>query len=102
MQYIVSKKYTKGAVTVENILEMNGFEAIEAKIDQLKEGEHMEKTLKAQNETFIITIDEEKSSKLTLIFNKAQDKIAQALLHKEVEKDILKAKESFDHGIFMG
>jgi len=37
-----------------------------------------------------------------LIFNKAQDKIAQALLHKEVEKDILKAKESFDHGIFMG
>jgi hypothetical protein len=87
---------------LENILEMNGLDTIAAKIDQVKEGEHMEKTLQVQNETFVVTVDETNANKLTFIFNKAQDKIAQILLHKEVEKDIQKAKEQFHYGNFIG
>lgn len=87
---------------MENILEMNGYESIAAKIDQVKEGKPMEKTLKMQNETFVVTVDESKNNKLTFIFNKAQDKIAQILLHQEVEKDIQKAKEQFHYGNFIG
>lgn len=87
---------------MENILEMNGYENIAAKIDQIKEGKPMEKTLKIQNETFVVTVDETKNNKLTFIFSKAQDKIAQILLHQEVEKDIQKAKEQFQYGNYIG
>jgi len=87
---------------LENILEMNGFETITTKIEQIKEGEQMEKTLKAQNETFNVTIDKTNSRKLTLIFNKAHDKVAQILNHREVEKDIQKAKENYHYGNFFG
>jgi len=87
---------------VENILEMNGLDTIVAKIDHVKEGEHMEKTLTVQNETFVVTINEKNTNKLTFIFHKAQDKIAQILLHQEVEKDIQKAKEQFHYGNFIG
>ncbi|NBG89416.1 hypothetical protein [Isachenkonia alkalipeptolytica] len=87
---------------MENILEMNGLETIATKIDRIKEGEPMEKTLTVQNETFVVTVDEAKSNKLTFVFNKAQDKIAQILRHQEVEKDIQKAKEQFHYGSFIG
>ena len=87
---------------MENILEMNGLETITGKIDHIKEGEPMEKTLTVQNETFVVTVNKAKSNKLTFIFNKAQDKIAQILLHQEVEKDIQKAKEQFHYGNFIG
>lgn len=86
---------------MENAMVLNGYE-INEKMNDLKEAYHMEKTFKAQNETFVITLDDEKTKNLTLIFNKAQDKIAKALLHRGVEKDIMKAKEQFDHGIYMG
>lgn len=62
----------------------------------------MEKTLPAQNETFNVTIEKGENQKLTLIFNKAQDKVARILLHKEVEKDIQKVKENFYYGNFFG
>ena len=87
---------------MENILEVNGFETITTKIEQIKEGEQMEKTLQAQNETFNVTIDKSNSRKLTLIFSKAHDKVAQILNHREVEKDIQKAKENYHYGNFMG
>ncbi len=87
---------------MENILEINGFETITAKIEQIKEGEQMEKTLQAQNETFNVTIDKANNRKLTLIFTKAHDKVAQILNHREVEKDIQKAKETFYYGNFFG
>ncbi len=87
---------------MENIVEMNGLEAIQSKIDYIKEGETMEKTVTVQNETFVVTVNEAKSKKLTFIFNKAQDRIAQILRHQEVEKDIQKAKEQYHYGNFMG
>lgn len=87
---------------MDNILDMNGLDIIVAKMDRIKEGEPMEKTLTVQNETFVVTIDETKSNKLTFIFHKAKDKIAQILLHQEVEKDIQKAKEQFHYGNFIG
>ncbi len=87
---------------MENFLEMNRLDTIVAKIDHVKEGKHMEKTLTLQNETFVVTIDEKSNNKLTLIFNKPKDKIAQILRHREVEKDIQKAKEQFYYGNFIG
>lgn len=87
---------------MENILEMNGYEIVTAKIQRIKEGENMEKTLQVQNETFNVTINKENNQKLVFIFNKAQDHVARILLHKEVEKDIQKAKETFYYGNFFG
>lgn len=87
---------------MENIIEMNGLETIQSKIDHIKEGETMEKTVTVQNETFVVTVNEAKSKKLTFIFNKAQDRIARILRHQEVEKDIQKAKEQYHYGNFMG
>ncbi len=85
---------------MENTLQLNQFE-IEARVNELKEANNLEKAIQGNHETFTVTVDENKNNKLTLIFNKAQDKIAKALLHREVEKDILKAKESFDYATYM-
>lgn len=87
---------------MEKILTADQLESISVKVDQLKAGEKVEKTFKSQNETFVITIEKDQSHKLILTFKKAQDKILQALRHKEVEKDIMKARESYDHGSFFG
>ena len=85
---------------MENTLHLNQFE-IEARVNELKEANNLEKAIRGNHETFTVTVDETKNNKLTLIFNKAQEKIAKALLHKEVEKDILKAKESFDYANYL-
>ena len=85
---------------MENTLQLNQFE-IEARVNELREANNLEKAIKGNHETFTVTVDENRNNKLTLIFNKAQEKIAKALLHKEVEKDILKAKESFDYATYL-
>ncbi|NBG89354.1 hypothetical protein [Isachenkonia alkalipeptolytica] len=62
----------------------------------------MERSIKLNNDSFELSIPQEKSNKLTIIFKSAKSKIEKAILLQEVEQDLEKAKEFYSYGSYIG
>ena len=88
---------------MENILAMgSGYEMANDKLDSLKGGNKLEQSIKLNNDSFELSIPEEKSNKLTIIFKSAKSKIEKTLLLQEVDRDIEKTKEFYSYGSYIG
>ena len=88
---------------MENILAMgSGYQMANEKLEELKGGSNLERSIKLNNDAFEISIIEDKANKLSLIFKDAKSKIEKALIMKDVERDIEKAKEFYSYGSFIG
>ena len=88
---------------MENIIAMgSGYEMVESKLESLKGGNKMERAIKLNNDSFELSIPEEKSNKLTIVFKSAKSKIEKAILLQEVEQDLEKAKEFYSYGSYIG
>ena len=88
---------------MENILAMgSGYQMANEKLEELKGGSNLERSIKLNNDEFEISIIEDKANKLSLIFKDAKSKIEKALIMKDVERDIEKAKEFYSYGSFIG
>jgi hypothetical protein len=88
---------------MENILAMgSGYEMSNDKLDSLKGGNKMERSIKLNNDSFELSIPEEKSNKLTIIFKSAKSKIEKTILLQEVDRDIEKTKEFYSYGSYIG
>jgi len=88
---------------VENILAMgSGYQMANEKLEELKGGSNLERSIKLNNDAFEISIIDDKSNKLSLIFSDAKSKIEKALFVKAAERDIEKAKEFYSYGSFIG
>ncbi len=88
---------------MENIIAMgSGYKMVENKLESLKGGNKMERSIKLNNDSFELSIPEEKSNKLTIIVKSAKSKIEKTLLLKEVERDIEKTKEFYSYGSYIG
>ena len=88
---------------MENILAMgSGYEMANDKLDSLNGGNKLERSIKLNNDSFELSIPEEKSNKLTIIFKSAKSKIEKAILLREVERDLEKVKEFYSYGSYIG
>jgi len=88
---------------VENILAMaSGYEMANNKMESLKGVKTLERSLTLNNDSFELSIPEEKSNKLTIILKSAKSKIEKTLLLQEVERDIEKTKEFYSYGSYIG
>ncbi|NBG89694.1 hypothetical protein [Isachenkonia alkalipeptolytica] len=88
---------------MENMLAMDsGYEMVNNHLESLKGGNKMEGSIKLNNDSFDLSIPEEKSKKLTIIFKCAQAKIEKALRLQDVERDIEKTKEFYSYGSYIG
>ena len=88
---------------MENILAMgSGYEMANDHLENLKGGNKLEKSINLNNDSFELSIPEEKSNKLTIIFKSAKSKFEKALLLQEVERDIEKTKEFYSYGSYIG
>jgi len=88
---------------VENILAMaSGYEMANNKMESLKGGNQLERSITLNNDSFELSIPEEKSNKLTIIFKSAKSKIEKAILLQEVERDIERTKEFYSYGSYIG
>ncbi len=88
---------------MENFLEMgSGYAMTNEKLESLKGGNKLEKSITLNNDTFELSIPEEKSNKRTIIFKSAKSKIEKTLLLQEVERDIEKTKEFYSYGSYIG
>jgi len=88
---------------MENILAMgSGCEMANDKLDSLRGGNKLERSIKLNNDSFELSIPQEKSNKLTIIFKSAKSKIEKAILLQEVERDLEKAKEFYSYGSYIG
>ena len=88
---------------MENILVMgSGYEMANEKLESLKGGNKLERSMNLNNDTFELSIPKEKSNKLTIVFKSAKSKIEKALLLQEVERDLEKIKEFYNYGSYIG
>ena len=88
---------------MENILAMgSGYEMTNEKLDSLKVGNKLERSINLNNDSFELSIPKEKSNKLTIVFKSAKSKIEKALLLQEVERDLEKIKEFYSYGSYIG
>ena len=88
---------------MENILAMaSGYEMANNKMESLKGGNQLERSITLNNDSFELSIPEEKANKLTIIFKNAKAKIEKTLLLQEVERDIERTKEFYSYGSYIG
>ena len=88
---------------MENILAMgSGYEMTNEKLENLKGGNKLERSMNLNNDSFELSIPKEKSNKLTIVFKSAKSKIEKALLLQEVERDLEKIKEFYNYGSYIG
>jgi len=88
---------------MENILAMgSGYEMTNEKLENLRGGNKLERSMNLNNDSFELSIPKEKSNKLTIVFKSAKSKIEKALLLQEVERDLEKIKEFYNYGSYIG